>query len=192
MVIHTTLNDGTPICIRQVQKDDEARLRAGIAQLTPQSRYLRFFSGSVSPPQGVIDRLLDVDGHDHISWGAILTDVAEHPAIGIVHAFRDEDEPDAAEFSVAVVDEYHGRGLARILTAVLLLDCRAEGYDKLVVHILPENKPATKLAKSLGAHHVGFDAGVSHFDIDIEDALNALRAETDLAGLSEVFAQFSG
>jgi hypothetical protein len=31
------------VCIRRVRKDDEQRLRDGIAQLSPQSRYLRFF-----------------------------------------------------------------------------------------------------------------------------------------------------
>ena len=43
MPITTQLNDGTPVCIRRVRKDDEQRLRDGIAQLSPQSRYLRFF-----------------------------------------------------------------------------------------------------------------------------------------------------
>jgi len=41
--ITTQLNDGTPVCVRRVRKDDEQRLRDGIAQLSPQSRYLRFF-----------------------------------------------------------------------------------------------------------------------------------------------------
>ena len=54
MIIDTELNDGTPICIREVSKRDEQRMRAGIAQLSERSRYLRFFSGMREPPQHVL------------------------------------------------------------------------------------------------------------------------------------------
>ncbi|MEM7687502.1 MAG: hypothetical protein AAF291_00640 [Pseudomonadota bacterium] len=67
MIIETILNDGAPICIRRVRPDDEHRLRDGIARRSEQSRYFRFFSGMKIPPSAVIDRLVDVDGYDHIA-----------------------------------------------------------------------------------------------------------------------------
>lgn len=190
MIIETQLNDGTPVCIRRVRKDDEQRIKDGIAQLSPQSRYLRFFSGMREAPPQVIRALVTVDGHDHIAWGALRSDLPEVPALGVVHAFREADDPGAAEFSVAVVDAYHGRGLARLLTAVLLLDCQREGLARLSVNILPENRPALTLVRSLGAEGKGFDAGVSQLEIDIAEALAALRAESDVPGLAAVFDQF--
>lgn len=190
MTITTQLNDGTPVCIRRVRKDDEQRLRDGIARLSPQSRYLRFFSGMREAPPQVIKALITVDGHDHIAWGALRSDLPDTPALGVVHAFREEDDPDTAEFSVAVVDEYHGRGLARLLTAVLLLDCQREGLEHLSVNILPENRPALTLARSLGAEGTGQGGGVSQMDITIAEALASLRAESDVPGLAAVFAQF--
>lgn len=189
--IQTVLNDATPVCIRRVRREDEARLRDGIAQLSPQSRYLRFFSGMREAPPQVVRTLASPDGHDHIAWGALRSDLASTPALGVVHAFRDVDDPDTAEFSVAVIDDYHGRGLARLLTAVLLLDCAREGLAQFNVHILPENRPALTLARSLGAHGAGYDEGVSVLEIDIAEALAALRAETDVPGLPAVFAQFA-
>lgn len=190
MTIHTQLNDGTPVCIRRVRRADEARLKDGIARLSPQSRYLRFFSGMREAPPQVLRTLASPDGHDHLAWGALRSDLAGTPALGAVHAFREKDDPDAAEFSVAVVDEYHGRGLARLLTAVLLLDCAQEGFERFTVHILPENRPALALARSLGAEGTGYEGGVSVLAIDIFDALAALRAERDVPGLAEVFDQF--
>ena len=192
MIIDTKLNDGTPVCIREVRKDDEQRLKDGIAELSPQSRYLRFFSGMREPPQGVVNALVTVDGHDHIAWGAIRTDLPELPALGVVHAFRDKDDPASAEYSVAVIDAYHGRGLASLLTAVLMLDCRREGLDHLLVHILPENTPALTLARSLGARYRDLEGGVMRFDIAIDEALAALRNESGVPGLADVFAQFEG
>lgn len=191
MTIHTQLNDGTPVCIRRVRRADEARLREGIARLSPQSRYLRFFSGMREAPPQVVRALTSPDGHNHLAWGALRSDLPDTPALGVVHAFRDRNDPDAAEFSVAVVDDYHGRGLARLLTAVLLLDCAREGYERFTVHVLPENRPALALARSLGAEGVGFDSGVSVLEIDIAAALAALRAETDVPGLPAVFDQFA-
>lgn len=190
MTIHTALNDGTPVCIRRVRQADEARLRQGIAQLSPQSRYLRFFSGMREAPPQVLRALASADGHDHLAWGALRSDLADTPALGAVHAFRDKEDPEAAEFSVAVVDAYHGKGLARLLTAVLLLDCAREGYEHFTVHVLPENRPALALARSLGAKGVGHEGGVSEMSIDIEEALAALRAEADVPGLAAVFEQF--
>lgn len=190
MTIHTRLNDGTPVCIRRVRRADEARLRDGIARLSPQSRYLRFFSGMREAPPQVLRVLASPDGHDHLAWGALRSDLADTPALGVVHAFRDKQAPGTAEFSVAVIDEYHGRGLARLLTAVLLLDCEAEGLRQFSVHILPENRPALALARSLGAEGAGFEGGASLLQIDIAEALAALRAEPDVPGLAEVFAQF--
>lgn len=190
MVIDTHLNDGTPVRIRRVQPEDEQRLRDGIARLSPQSRYLRFFSGMREAPPQVVRTLVSPDGHDHIAWGALRTDLAGMPALGVVHAFREKDDPEAAEYSVAVIDEYHGRGLARLLTAVLLLDCAREGYDRFTVHILPENRPALALARSLGAEGVGHDGGVSVLEIDIAEALESMREEAEVPGLPAVFAQF--
>ncbi len=190
MIIDTHLNDGTPVCIREVRKDDEQRLKDGIAQLSPQSRYMRFFSGMREAPQKVIDTLVTVDGHDHIAWGAIRNDLPGQPALGVVHAFRDDDDPETAEFSIAVIDAYHGRGLGRLLTAVLLLDCQHEGLEHLTVHILPENRPALSLARSLGAHHLDQAEGVMRFDIVIGDALAAMQHDEGVPGLAHVFAQY--
>lgn len=190
MIIDTQLDDGTPVCIRTVREDDEQRLRDGIARLTPHSRYLRFFSGMREQPQHIIDRLLDVDGYRHIAWGAIDLSDPKNRAIGIVHAFRDAEHPDTAEYSVAVIDEFHGKGLARILTAVLLLDCKRQGLTTLEVQILAENRPALHLARLLGGTRAGYADGITEFELDIDSALVALRDEKGKSGLHNIFNAF--
>ena len=190
-VIHTQLTDGTPVCIREVREDDEARLREGIAKLSQHSRYLRFFSGMSVPPPTVIDKLVSADGHDHIAWGAIKTSDPGLPALGVVHAFRDPDDPASADFSVAVLDDYHGLGLARLLTAVVLFDARAENLTELNVQILSENKAALGLTRALGGHYVGQDHGVAEFEIVIDDAIQSLRDNESIKGLVPIFDHFA-
>lgn len=190
LVIDTHLKDGSAICIRTVRESDEQRLRDGIAHLSAHSRYLRFFSAAPEIPDRVIERLVDADGHDHIAWGAILTDRAEAPAIGVAHAFRCENNEHLAEFSVAVVDEFQGLGVARLLTAVLLLACLSEGLDELEAHTLSENRPTHRLLQSIGAVPATAQHGTMAFQVDVRRAIERLQHEQDPPGLAAIFAQF--
>src|SRR3546814_3787203 len=82
------------------------------------------------------------------------------------------------EFSVAVLDEFQGRGLARMMTAALLVHCHAEGLGMLDVQIVSENAAARRLVKSLGAAWAGEAAGVADYRLDVAAAIEALRADT--------------
>lgn len=189
-VIHTRMEDGARVCIRRVQPEDEALMRDGIARMSPRSRYLRFFTGLTVPPPRVIDRLLDADGHRHIAWGAIASDEPGEPAIGAVHAYAAEAGSECAEFSVAVVDAYHDRGLARLLTATILLDAAGAGYDEFQAWTLAENAGAIAFVKALGARLASRDGATIEFHLDIEGALQHLRTRAEPTGLAAVFAAF--
>ncbi len=186
IAVHSALNDGTAVCLRTIRPDDEARIREGIAKLSAESRYLRFFSPAAALPDAVVHRLADVDGHDHIAWGAICSECPGWPAIGAVHAVRHRHDGPVGEFSVAVLDEFQGRGLARMMTAALLVQCRAEGLAVLDVHILSENAAAKRLVKSMDATWAGESAGVAEYRLDVAAGLAALRADTDAPGVQDV------
>lgn len=192
IVVHSRLADGTAVCLRTITPDDAPLLRAGIAALSTESRYLRFFSPAAVLPEPVIEQLVDVDGHDHIGWGAICTECEGEPAIGAVHAVRDRHDGPVAEYSVAVADAFQGQGLGRMLTAALLIDCRAEGLEALDLHVLSENGAARHLVKSLGATWQGESAGVADYRLDVAGALAALRADGEAQGVQDVFAQLAG
>ncbi len=191
IVIHTRLENGNPVCIRTIRADDTERLRVGIGRMSPQSRYLRFFSGASTPPDWVLERLTAVDGHDHIAWGAIDSSDEEERAIGAVHAFREEDDPGSAEFSVGVLDDYHGLGLGKLLTATILHHAQAEGLAAFSVNILGDNASARAFAKSLGARSERIENGVMEYELDIAGAIARLRAECDPPGMADVFAAFA-
>ena len=184
--VFSVLNDGTAVCLRTIRPDDEERIREGIAKLSAESRYLRFFSPASTLPDAVVHRLADVDGHDHIAWGALCSDCPGRPAIGSVHAVRYRHDGPAGEFSIAVLDEFQGRGLARMMTAALLVHCRAEELGVLDVHILSENVAARNLVKSMGAEWVGESAGVAEYRLDVAGAIEALRADRDAPGVQDV------
>lgn len=188
--IHTRLEDGRTICIRTVTPKDEDRLRAGIARMSPRSRYLRFFSGGASPPDWVIERLLDADGVLHLAWGALDLSDPAHPAMGVVHAMRPDKGDAVAEFSVGVVDAYHGLGIGRLLTATLLLDAAGGQLEAFRAHVLSENEAARSFIKRLGGQHVAQDGPQAEYRVEVASALERLREERHPPGLGDIFAHF--
>lgn len=184
---HVELESGQQICIRRIEKSDETRLREGIAALSPRSRYLRFMSGAPSPPDWVIDRLLDVDGKSHLAWGAIDMDSSERPAIGAVHAIRPK-RGGPIDLSVAVLDEYQEAGVGSLLTAVLLAECKAQGIDSLVAQTLAENRAAVGFIANLGGQRVSTQSAVSLFTLNVGEALTALRSNPKPLSLTSLFS----
>ena len=189
-IIETRLENGTPVCLRRVDRGDEQRIREGIARMSPRSRYMRFFSGASTPPDWVIDRLLDADGDMHLAWGAIDMSVPGEPAIGAVHAFREEEDRELAEFSVAILDDWHGLGLGKILTATLLLEAQGEGIARFAMNTLAENRSAIAFARLLGGQRTGSDGTVVAYELLVDEALQRLRQAGDPPGILAVFGAF--
>ncbi|MFN3620265.1 N-acetyltransferase family protein [Sphingorhabdus sp.] len=186
--IETVLSDGRPVCLRTIRPSDEAHIRAGITEMSDRSRYLRFFSAFRAPPDSIVKRLSAVDGHDHIGWGAILLDGEDNPPIGAAHAIRSEELRWHGELAIAVLDEYHGLGLARMLIAAVLMDCIEEDLPVLDMQMLAENRAAQNLVTYLGAKRAAALDSVSHYWLDVREALRILNSDQDSAGLKAIFA----
>lgn len=189
--IETKLSDGRPVCLRTIRPSDEQRIREGIADMSDRSRYLRFFSAFREPPETIVKRLSAVDGHDHIGWGAILLDGREYPPIAAVHAIRSDSDPTTGELAIAVLDEYQGCGLARMLIAAVLADCADEGLFSLEMQIMNENRAAIMLVTALGASKAPTLDSVGHYVLDVADTLARLRSDPSIPGITDIFSMSS-
>lgn len=184
--IDTQLCSERRIRIRSVTALDGPVMREGIAKMSVQSRYFRFFSGAKELPDHVIERLLSVDGTSHVAWGALDCDDPEAPAIAVVHAIRAApSEP--MEFSAVVLDEYQSEGISKLLSAVLFTHCLALGETELVAHVLEENHRAKAYVLHLGGERRSREGVAAEYRIDVASALASLR-EQDVEGADEVFA----
>jgi len=174
------LDSGEPVLVRPIGRHDAGRMRAGIAALTDHSRYLRFFNGGQTMPECVIERLCDADGWKHIAWGAIDLASPGEPAIGAVHAIRKGTSCDA-ELALAVLDDWHGKGLARLLLTCVMADARRAGITHLTAETFAENRAARQLLRSLGGLSVHRDGPVVSYRFDIETAAQKLEGLTQTA-----------
>lgn len=156
-----------------------------IAGFSDHSRYLRFFTGARTVPDAVIDRLVDVDGYNHIAWGALHLDGPGAPLMGVVRAMR-QGNSDVADLAMGVADVHHGKGIARLLMTLVVHDALAVGISHFVADTLAENNAARKLFLAMGGHAVGRDGLVVTFAFDAAlaaERLNAMVSASELADL---------
>ena len=66
------LIDGAHVQLSLIGPGDKRDLLTGMAGLSKQSRYLRFFSYMPTLPKSILDGLLNTDAHNHVAIGARL------------------------------------------------------------------------------------------------------------------------
>jgi GNAT superfamily N-acetyltransferase len=115
-------------------------------RMSPDSRRLRFFAAMPRVQPWMVRRLCDVDHRDHIQW---LT-VVEGEAIGEVTLARPADGAGPAEVALAVRDDWHRRGVGRLLLEVAGVLAAHRGFGPVHCDVLPENKASSALFASLG------------------------------------------
>ena len=174
------LDSGEAVLVRPIGRHDADRMRAGIAALSDHSRYLRFFNGGQTMPEHVIERLCDADGWKHVAWGAIDLSSPSEPAIGAVHAIRRGTSREA-ELALAVLDDWHGKGLARLLLTGVIADARRAGITHLTAETFAENRATRQLFRGLGGLSVHRDGPVVSYRFDIETAAQKLEGLTQNA-----------
>lgn len=189
-VIITELRSGMQACLRPLHPSDQDEIERGIMELSDRSRYLRFFSSFKTVPPSVVERLSAVDGVNHIAWGVVDMDTDGHPGIAAAHAIRDLEDPSSGEFAIAVLDDYHGKGVSRVLIAALFSDCVAKGLRTMDIAVMRENRKAARLVAALGAQVTRSEGTVAHYRLDLKSALDALQAMEKPIGLGDVFAAF--
>ena len=145
------LRDGTPVRIRPVRPDDRARLLRGVREMSRTSRYMRFFATAREMSDEQARYFTESDQLNHVAVCAIEPTDAEQRGYGIARFVRDANDPQIAEFAVAVIDEMQGRGLGTILLAALYLRAQSLGVEELRAEILAENPVLPCWLPRLGA-----------------------------------------
>jgi acyl-CoA synthetase (NDP forming)/RimJ/RimL family protein N-acetyltransferase len=131
---HALLADGTTIAIRPAGPADADAVLRFHTEMSPDNRYLRFFSLSkqaASQEASRVSRPADA-GH-----AALLAEL-DGRVIGVA-SYEASDTPGVAEVAFAVADEMHGRGVATLLLEHLVSLGRARGVEAFRAQTLPEN-----------------------------------------------------
>lgn len=146
-----TLPKGQRIRIRLIRPEDKERLRAGFDTLSPESRYLRFFSQKESLSEAELSYLTECDQETHIAIGAavLADDGSEGEGLGVARCICLPERPNTAEVAVAVVDKIQGQGLGRLLLSRLVAAARERGIARLRVEFLEKNTAMRTLVEQV-------------------------------------------
>ena len=149
---HVVVADGLELLLRPLRPDDKRRLAQAFEQLSPQTRYRRFFAPMESLSDQDLRYLTEVDHHDHEAIAAVNPE--NGMIIGVARFVR-SDDPTEAEVAVVVGDPWHGHGVATALLQQLVERARTEGIKHFVALVLSDNTDALELFRHLapgGSH----------------------------------------
>ncbi len=157
--------------MRVIKPEDGEKIRQGLAELSPHSRYMRFFSPKDSLSDSELDYLTHVDGVNHF---ALVADRVEEdgsePATGpgaksgygVARFVRDRVNPEVAEAAIVVADDAAHKGLGNILLGHLAQAAEERGIRWFTCDILAGNTAMCGLLEGLfpTAHFKYTDGGI--------------------------------
>ena len=144
------VDKGLIVLLRPVVSADKERLRDGLRQMSPRTRYLRFFSSVDHLTERQLEYLANPDQVNHVAWGAVDPADPDRHGLGVARFIRLEEEPTTAEMAVAIADNFQHRGLGRTLLGVLYLEARERKITALRGIMLPENRAVFRALMELG------------------------------------------
>lgn len=164
-----TLRDGTPVLLRPIRADDEARMAAFHAGLSPRSVHQRYFHVS-SLAQRITQSRLALTCRVDPALGLALVGERGDDGGVLGLGLLTRTDPTAAEVALLVMDHWQGKGLGRALLRRLLHEARALGLRRLHGDMLADNDAMRAVMR----HH-GFVVAAVPGDAAV------LRAELDLS-----------
>jgi GNAT superfamily N-acetyltransferase len=178
------LRDGSRVGIRPIESEDKQRLSDAFDHLSEESRYRRFLHPIKYLSPRDLSYFTEVDHHDHEAL--IALDVAEHDAVGIARCIRSPTNPEEAEFAIAIVDDWQGRGLGTELLVRLMKRALAEGIRRFTALMVSNNKEALELVEHVAPSiSRSSSAGVTDLVIDLPERPHLLTTNRPHARASD-------
>ena len=132
--VDVILRDGSTLRLRAPAQEDAGALAAFFTELSERSFYLRFH-GVRRVDDDLVRHFLDPDWQDR----GVLVGELDDRIVAVAEYMRLRDES-AAEAAFAVADELQGRGIGTRLLERLAVLAAAEGIERFVAEVMPDNR----------------------------------------------------
>lgn len=169
------LKDGTSIVMRLLRPGDRQLLARGFERLSHESRVRRFLMDKDHLTEAELDYLTETDGDHHLAIAAALAE-DETQGLGVARFVRLEKDPEVAEPAVAVVDDFQGRGLGRLLLHRLEAAAWERGVRRFRALVQASNAPMLSLLSETPPVRIS-TLGDGSLEVEIE--LHPFAAEDD-------------
>jgi len=167
------LRDGSTLRLRPTTPDDADLLVRFFAELSPESRYLRF-QGAGTVDARTVEPFVHTDFDSTVS----LVGELEGEVVTVATYVRLRDAH-RAEVAFAVADTLQGKGIGTRLLERLAAHASRAGIDEFVAQVLPQNSAMLKVFGDAGfAVTRRLEEGVVEVKLELEQT-EAYRAATD-------------
>ncbi|ROQ70083.1 acyl-CoA synthetase (NDP forming) [Streptomyces sp. 840.1] len=175
------LRDGGTARIRPITTDDAERLVSFYEQVSPESKYYRFFAPYPRLSAKDVHRFTHHDYVDRV--GLAVTVGGEFIATvrydRIDATGRPASAPaDEAEVAFLVQDAHQGRGVASTLLEHIAAVARERGIRRFAAEVLPANNKMIKVFRDAGyTQQRSFEDGSVHLTLDLEPTAESLAVQ---------------
>jgi len=175
--------------VRPIVPEDRAVLALAFTELSPQSRYLRFFQSLARLSDYQLDYLTHPDGNTHVAWGILDATGTQDRGIGAMRFIRLKEDPDVAEAAITIIDRYQRKGLSYVAFCVLNLLAHRVGVKRLRHHVIHGNRFVIDTLEVLGTHHRTIEGGVHIIDTSVISSHALIPQRDELARLRHVMSE---
>ncbi|MEU8630253.1 GNAT family N-acetyltransferase [Streptomyces sp. NPDC048669] len=175
------LRDGGTARIRPITTDDAERLVSFYEQVSPESKYYRFFAPYPRLSAKDVHRFTHHDYVDRV--GLAVTVGGEFIATVRYDRIDAHGRPasapaDEAEVAFLVQDAHQGRGVASALLEHIAAVARERGIRRFAAEVLPANNKMIKVFRDAGyTQQRTFEDGSVHLTLDLEPTAESLAVQ---------------
>ena len=164
------LRDRRSVLVRPVLPTDATMLQSFVRSMSATTRRNRFHGACADLPEHVMRYMTQVDYVSHLAFIGEVRDRAGPHQVAEARWVRRVDEPDHADFAIAVDDNYQLSGLGTQLMDLLQRSAAANDIRRLCGDVLESNQ---RMVGCLGAHgwtmqHDPRDPGVVHVELQLQ------------------------
>jgi acetyltransferase len=139
LIDEVRLRDGRGVLVRPVLPPDTSMHRAFVRAMSPTTRRNRFHAGVADLPDAVLRYLTEVDHVDHLALVGEVEETTGARQVAEARWVRREEEPDTADFAIAIADDFQHSGLGNTLLDMLQRSAAARGIGRLCGYVLRNN-----------------------------------------------------
>ena len=163
--------DGVRLEMRRMRLDDAPQVKESLNQLSAKARRNRFFAAIAEFSDAAVSKFVDVDPHhEHLLVVVRRENDLEIPIAG--GRFIQQGDGTDCSFSLLIGDPWQNQGIGRRLLKALLREAAQRGLRQMYGHVLADNQPMLRLARSLRFSAIDSDQGEGVVKIvcDLPDA----------------------
>jgi GNAT superfamily N-acetyltransferase len=186
--ITITRTNGSLVRLSPVTEHDREPLQQGLARLSVDARYTRFFHPIREFSEADLRYYTEVDQFNHVAWCAMDPHSLDFPGLGIGRFVRLKEDPLTAEVAVTVLDSHQRKGVGMLLMALLYFQALAGGVQTLQGTVHPTNRFLIGWLRNLGVS-AKYDQGALVVKAPVTHDLSQLPAHPSAHRFRQVLEQ---